>query len=609
MIPVTGLYRWRSASAPIIFCSCWLVVMTAGCGTSETLSASTNAFVEDADPAIAALDFVADELLVQPFPGADPEALAAAYANAGAEIVGAISELDLVVLRVSPDALDSAAASLNDETLLDTIQKNYLFETQAIPNDTFYSRQDYLDTIRMSTAWDVSTGDEETVIAIVDTGVDPDHVDLADKIIGGWNVYDNNADFSDTVGHGTQVAGVAAALSDNRIGVAGIAWDSPILAVRVVDDAGRSSSRNIAAGILWAVNNDADVINVSFAPLWSNRIIRSAAQTAFRRGKLVVISAGNAGGVTNSRGYPEAVFVGAMGTTGSLARFSDKGPFVDVVAPGTEIRSTRMGDAYGLANGTSFAAPIVAGIAALSWSANPDLRPVSIIEMLTDQAVDLGIDGKDSTYGNGLVDAAGTVDAASKASVSRDATAPSISTSSIDDGDRITRRTVVTIASSDRSGVADVTMSIDGVATAVDTRSPYRIVIDPSRFDAGNHEVSFVSTDVVGNSSDALTFSVRFGNVTSSSAAAINFTSPRNGSIVSGAVTIEADVSASSGLGVVEWLVDGVSVFSAPVSGRESSVSYRWPSGDYAAGSHTITIVVTDANGRQTTGNLALTTR
>lgn len=586
-----------------------LAIVTGGCGVPPTLGSSTSAFVEDAEPAIAALDYVPDEILVQAFPGTDAESLSAAYAAAGAQVVGSIAELDVVVLRVAPEQLASAAAALDSETLFDTIQKNYLFEAQAVPDDTFFSRQDYLDTIRMNTAWDVTTGDEGTVIAVVDTGVDADHEDLADKILDGWNVYDDTPDYSDVVGHGTQVAGIAGASSDNGTGITGIAWDSLILPVRVVGADGRSSSRHIASGILWAVNHDADVINVSFAPLWSNRIVKAAAQTAFLRGKLVVISAGNGGGITSSRGYPEALFVGAMGTTGSLASFSDKGPFVDFVAPGTEVRATLVGNSYGLANGTSFAAPIIAGVAALSWSANPELRPVSIVEMLTDHAVDLGIDGKDSTYGHGLVDAAGTVDAASKASVSLDETPPTISTSAIADGDRITRRAIITVSSTDHSGVADVTMSVDGVGVAVDTRSPYRIVIDPNRYSAGAHQVSFVSTDVVGNRSETLSFQVEFGEVTSSTTAAIEFTTPPSGASVSGSVTVEAAVSTGTGLALVEWLVDGVSVFSAPVSGTESTVSYRWRSDDFEPGDHTISLVVTDAVGRRTTGNLPLTSR
>ena len=519
--------------------------VASGCGTvsSVTPGAGTDVFEEDGDPSVAALDYVADELLVQPFPGVDAETLRDAYTRAGATVIDTIDELDLTVLRVGPASLESAAAFLSDESAFETIQKNYLLQAQISPDDTLYEQQNYLDTIRASEAWNISTGDEDIIIAIVDTGVDPDHVDLADKIQSGWNIWNDNADFSDSAGHGTLVSGVAAALSDNGLGVTGMSWGSPILAVRVADASGQTTSRHVATGILWAVNHGADVINVSFAPLWSNRIIRSAAQTALLRDCIVVISAGNGGGRTSSRGFPEALFVGALNENRTIASFSDQGPFVDIVAPGTSIRSTRVGGTYGLTNGTSFAAPLVAGVAALAWSSNPDLRPVSIMTALTEHAVDLGGRGKDSAYGHGLLDAAATVAAAAKSAVIPDTVAPSVFVESPADGDRLGKKTVIAISAEDKSGVADVTMSVDGIVVAVDTRSSYRVLLDPGRFDAGAHELSFVATDVVGNRSNPFTIHVTFGEVVPSAPATVVFTNPREGSAVSGGVSIEATVT------------------------------------------------------------------
>jgi len=579
-----------------------------GCGSVSVsvAPAGTDVFEEDADPSVASLDYVADELLVQPLPGADAQALGAAYARAGATVIDTIDEIDLTVLRVSPDALETAAATLSAESLLDTVQKNYILQAQATPDDTLYDQQSYLDTIRAAEAWDISTGAADVVIAIVDTGVDPDHADLAGKILDGWNVWDDVADFSDVAGHGTEVAGVAAALSDNGIGVTGVAWESPILAIRVADDLGQTTSRHVAAGILWAVNHGADIINVSFAPLWSNRIVRSACQTATIRGSIVVISAGNGGGRTTSRGFPEALFVGALNDSRTIASFSDQGPFVDLVAPGTSIRSTTMGGAYGMTDGTSFAAPMVAGVAALAWSANPELRPVSIVAALTDHAVDLGDRGKDSAYGYGLLDAAASVEAAAKSSVIADTVAPSMHVAEPQDGDRLVKRTVIAATAEDKSGVADVTMSVDGIVVAVDTRDVYRFLLDPGQFEPGRHELSFVATDVVGNRSNPFTIDVTFGEVTTSTSTEIVFNNPPANSTVSGGVSIEATVSSGVGLSTVEWLIDGASVFSTAVSGTESGVSYFWPSYNYDTGQHTITLVVTDTRGNRTTGTLTV---
>jgi len=140
------------------------------------------------------------------------------------------------------------------------------------------------------------------------------------------------------------------------------------------------------------------------------------------RERLVIISTGNEGQTSQALGYSQAIFVGAVNTASEIASFSDRGPFVDLVAPGTAIRTTDGGGEYAMVNGTSFAAPIVAGVAALGWSVNPDLRPVTIATALQDTAVDLGNVGTDDAYGYGLVDAAAAVDEAARLTFTPDST-------------------------------------------------------------------------------------------------------------------------------------------------------------------------------------------
>ena len=284
-------------------------------------------FADDADASLARQAFVEDELLVQPYPGAASAPLAEVYAEAGAEAVKEIEELQLAVLRVSGGDIESAACVLDASGLIEEVHKNYIFTPEATPDDPLFAAQWYLENISIEEAWEQTRGSDEIVIAVVDTGVDAEHPDLAERIIAGWNVHDENDDFDDVYGHGTRVAGVLAAAADNRTGVAGITWDCPVLAVRATDEDGLATSADLAAGILWATSQGARVINVSFAPLWSNRVVRAAAQSAYRRGALVVISAGNGGGSTTARGYSEALFVGAVDSDDGLAAFSDRGPF------------------------------------------------------------------------------------------------------------------------------------------------------------------------------------------------------------------------------------------------------------------------------------------
>ncbi len=577
----------------------------------DTVAPAEFAFPEDQDPAIAALTFVATELLVQPYPGSQRETLQHLYQQAGAVVDDELPDIDVTVLRVAPERLSSTAAELAASGLIETVHKNYLYQPEAVPNDPLFAREDHLTQIRAAQAWDVSVGSAAVPIAIVDTGVDLHHPDLADKIIDGWNVFDGNADFADVLGHGTQVAGVAAAASNNGLGVAGVAWNCPILAVRVGNANGQSSGRHIAAGILWAVAHGARVINVSFAPLWSDRIVRSAAQQAFNRGCVVVISSGNAGGMNTAVGYDEALFVGAINSTNQIASFSDRGPFVDLVAPGTGIRSTTRGGDYGMANGTSFSAPIVSGVVALAWSVQPDLRPVSIQDVLLRSVVDLGDPGKDTTYGTGAVDAAAAVTRASQTPVVADTTPPALRVIRPATREALSGRYIASVDATDASGVADVVLSIDAVPFATDTRSPYQFVIDTATFSSGSHTLAFVATDVAGNPSSARTVTVTFSPSSSSTSGAssngIVFRSPAAGATVSGDVTIQATVSDPDGLAVVEWFIDGVSVFVSPVSGVSTGVSYLWKANAATPGRHTVSITITDAVGLRTSGSLILT--
>jgi hypothetical protein len=424
-------------------------------------------------------------------------------------------------------------------------------------------------------------------------------------------MYDGNSSYGDVAGHGTQVAGVAGAASNNGVGVASLAWNCPLLPVRVGDSQGFSTGRHIAAGILWAAGHGARVINVSFAPLWSDRVVRSAAQTAFNRGCAVVISAGNAGGTTTAGGYDEALFVGAVDSNDDIAAFSDRGPFVDLVAPGTGIRTTTRDGDYGMANGTSFAAPVVSGVAALAWASAPGLRPATLQKLLLDTAGDLGATGKDDVYGAGVVNAFAAVSAARQAELSPDSSGPLLRILRPTSGEQLSGRYTVSIEAGDSGGLADVSLSIDGVPFATDTRSPYQFVVDASTFSVGAHVLAATATDAYGNSTTprtvAVTFAATSTAVASASAGRIVFRSPAAGSTVSGDVTISASVSDADGLAVVEWLIDGKSALVSTLTGTSSGISLSWRARGSTPGRHTITLILTDTTGARTTGTLSLT--
>jgi len=570
-------------------------------------------FSDDDAPTLAELPVVEKELLVQTFPGAGKQELAEVYSEVGAQLVETIPQVDMAVLRIEEGDVTEVGTRLADSGLFENVQKNYVFEVTATPDDPLFSSQSYLTQVGVPKAWDITTGSQDVIIAVVDTGIDENHADLRDKVIGGYNIYDDNDDYDDIVGHGTSVAGLAAASADNGTGVAGISWESPILAVKVTDEEGMSTARHLAAGILWAAGNGAKIINVSFAPLQSNSVVRSAVEHVHNRGAIVVISSGNSGTTLKGSGYSQALFVGAVTSTDRIASFSDRGSYVDLVAPGSGVRSIATGGGTSLVSGTSFSAPIVSGVAALAWSVNPDLRPISVQNILTTAVSDLGTRGKDSTYGHGMVDAAKAVEEALDTTATEDTGPPELAVTSPKSGSTRSGRFRASVTATDDEGVADVVLSIDGVPFATDTRSPYRFLVNPNQFSTGNHELSFVATDFSGNASSPKTITVKFGasqgGQTNSTATDITFTSPAEGSSVRNSVTIKASVSDPDGLATVEWFVDGVSKVVNAVGSTSSSVSFVWQATGETRGTHTITLVAIDAYGNMTSAGMELTKR
>lgn len=243
-----------------------------------------------------------------------------------------------------------------------------------VPNDPGVAYQYAWENLHMYDAWWYTQGSPSIVIAIIDTGVQLDHPDLAEKIVQGYDFVENDIVPQDEQGHGTHVAGTAAAITNNNLGVAGTCPLCRIMPVRVLDEAGFGSVFDVARGIVFAANAGANVINLSVTgpdgvDEMGMFILEEAVNYAWGKGAFLACAAGN--GFTNSinAAYPAAysncVAVGATNEDDSHAYFSNWGLWVDVVAPGTNIYSTMLGSDYGYKNGTSMATPHVAGTAGL----------------------------------------------------------------------------------------------------------------------------------------------------------------------------------------------------------------------------------------------------
>jgi hypothetical protein len=254
------------------------------------------------------------------------------------------------------------------------------------PSDPSFSAQQHLEAISAPEAWHRTTGVNETRIGILDTGVDLDHPDLVAGLDPGQDfTWEDDGTAEDEYGHGAHVAGIAAARTDNAMGVAGVAWEPRIVPLQVCDYTGGCWSDDIVDGLVWAGEHGVDVVNLSAGFNGKVRSIRDAIATVPEM--TVVASAGNEGrpldGVerdpcTASRLLPNVICAAATNDDGTLAPFSNFGKVVSIAAPGTEILSTFNDGGYERLSGTSMAAPIVTGAVALLKASHPGLSPAEI---------------------------------------------------------------------------------------------------------------------------------------------------------------------------------------------------------------------------------------
>ena len=248
-------------------------------------------------------------------------------------------------------------------------------------------------------------------IAIIDTGIDRDHPDLDDNIMGGvnfvsipsWKTPDPNK-WDDDNGHGTHVAGIIAA-EDNNTGVVGVAPGAALYALKVLDRTGSGYVSDVVAAIQWATENDIQVINMSLGGAYDIWLDAACLLAYYYDGLILVAAAGNGGSVIYPAAYDSVIAVSATDSDDNLASFSSTGNEVELAAPGVYIYSTYKGGGYATISGTSMASPHVAGTAALVWAANSGWLNDDVRYQLQITADDLGATGWDSQFGYGLVDA------------------------------------------------------------------------------------------------------------------------------------------------------------------------------------------------------------
>lgn len=282
--------------------------------------------------------------------------------------------------------------------------------TNKVVNDPGYKYEWDISYTEADKAWPLIKQKREIKVAVLDTGVDYTHPDLKNRVLKsiGYNFVDNNSDTMDDNGHGTHVSGIIAANANDNIGIAGIdgTLDVKIIPIKVLDSNGEGDINDIVKGIKYAADNGADIINLSFGANEKSKLIAEAISYAKGKGAFVVAAAGNDNEESDniSPAGDGAFTVAAMSYNYKKASFSDYGSCIKVSAPGVEILSTVPGG-YEAWDGTSMAAPVATGIAAMVKAEDPNLSPSQIEDVLDSTAKDIMSKGKDKQSGYGLIDA------------------------------------------------------------------------------------------------------------------------------------------------------------------------------------------------------------
>lgn len=428
----------------------WLVALLAAVAVAVT-GCSSGAQMAGVTPGSPSTDsdlppHVTGEILVKFHPGADTTA---ALAAAGATVLYRIPRIDVWVLRLSGGrSIIEAAKTLQQRQDVWYAEPNYLAlvpetsrpgsdptgllpalkppTTALTPNDPAYPAKLWgLVKINAASAWDVTTGGSNVVIAVLDTGVDATHPDLSGKVLTGANCLSGtciSGGTSDGHGHGTHVAGTAGALGNNGVGVIGVAFNSAtqILPVKVLSDSGSGSFAGIAAGIAWAADTitamgKKGVLNMSLGGFGYSQSLQDAVVYALgvANGSILVVAAmGNEfkrWGTTFPAALPGVMAVGATDGNDNKVDFSNMGPHISVTAPGRDIYSSLPGSTYAYFSGTSMASPHVTGLAALVWSANPGFNNYQVRRAVEVGATDRGTSGWDEVFGWGRINALSAV--------------------------------------------------------------------------------------------------------------------------------------------------------------------------------------------------------
>jgi thermitase len=389
-------------------------------------------FALESHPAVAAPPRQENEaqntVLVHFGEGTTAEMRAALVAEMGGTLVTWMPQINVAEIRLPVQGAVSIASLPTVSNALSTARANgivtyaeadMVVSATYAPNDPDFSDETMsygLQQIQALDAWDIVTGSQQIVIAVIDSGIHLDHPEFAGRLAAGYDFIEEDSVPNDGSGHGTHVAGVIAAALDNDEGIAGVCPNCRLMPVKVLNNNNLGSWSQLAQGILFAVDNGARVLNLSLGASVPSATVASAVDYAVQSGVTVIAAAGNYN--SDAPFYPAAldgvIAVGATTKKGLRWSKSDYGSYIDLVAPGDLIYSTyhdmdNIYHGYTYMSGTSMAAPFVSGVAGLLLSVGPKLSAADIEDALLLGAEDLGAEGWDPEFGHGRVNAMGSL--------------------------------------------------------------------------------------------------------------------------------------------------------------------------------------------------------
>jgi len=464
-----------------------------------------------------------------------------------ASILKRIGKLDVLVLQVPQAAQDMILTRLSKNPNVEFAEPDYYAQAFSAPNDSYFDRQWGLENIGQTingvvgkpdadidaaSAWDTTQGGVK--VAILDCGINENHPELSGKVVDRQDFTNSSSGTVDVYGHGTHVAGLVAAVTNNSDGIAGVCPGCLLLNGKVLDDSGSGAYSWIANGIIWAADNGAKVINLSLGGPSKSTTLENAVNYAWSKGVVVVGAAGNSN--NSSKTYPAAytnsIAVAATDNQDNRAYFSSYGSkWVDVAAPGVYVFSTWK-DAtsnanpqpeclgavcYKYASGTSMSTPLVAGVAGLVWTSDYNQSAFSVrtrIELTSDKIPGTGIywSAGRVNAGNAVLQSASPSPSPSPSPVLSpspiplaDTQPPTISITRPADGSFVSRNRRITISAAavDNAGVKKVDFYINGSLLYTDTTSPYTVFWRVPYTRNTGYKIEAIATDTSNNTGQA----------------------------------------------------------------------------------------------------------